>query len=67
MHRTIGVANSVIVQSGCHGADTAAVEDALADPDGTARKAIALLPPDADDARIERLANLGFCGVRYNT
>jgi 2-pyrone-4,6-dicarboxylate lactonase len=66
MHRTIGVTNSVIVQSGCHGADTAAVEDALAAPDGTARKAIALLPPDADDARIERLAGRGFCGVRFN-
>lgn len=66
MHRTIGVANSVVVQSVCHGADTAAVEDALAAPDGTARKAIALLPPDADDKRIEQLARSGFCGVRYN-
>jgi 2-pyrone-4,6-dicarboxylate lactonase len=66
MHRTIGVANSVVVQSGCHGLDTSAVEDALAAPDGTARKAIALLPTDAADAQIRRLAGRHFCGVRYN-
>jgi 2-pyrone-4,6-dicarboxylate lactonase len=66
MHRVIGVANIVVVQSDCHGAYTAAVEDALAAQDGTARKAIALLPPDADEVAIERLASRGFRGVRYN-
>jgi 2-pyrone-4,6-dicarboxylate lactonase len=66
MHRTIGVTNSVIVQSGCHGRDTTAVEDALATPGGTGRKAIALLAPDAKKEQIAALAARGFRGVRYN-
>jgi 2-pyrone-4,6-dicarboxylate lactonase len=66
MHGIIGVANSVIVQSTCHGTGTAALEDALGAADGTARRAVAVLPPDADDSWIKGLASRGFCGVRYN-
>src|SRR5882724_1321946 len=51
LHAMLGIRHCVIVQSTCHGFDN---------------RGVALLPPTVDDAELERLDALGFCGVRFN-
>jgi len=65
LHAMLGIERCVIVQSTCHGFDNAVVADAIAAKNG-AYCSIALLPPEVDDAELERLDALGFCGVRFN-
>jgi 2-pyrone-4,6-dicarboxylate lactonase len=65
LHNHLGIGRSVIVQSARHGFDNAAVEDAILDGNGR-YLGVALLPVDVDQAELERLADLGFRGVRFN-
>lgn len=61
----LGLQRCVVVQSSCHGLDNRATQDAVAARPQSYR-AIALLPPDAPDAELDRLDAAGFRGVRFN-
>ena len=65
LHRRLGIARCVIVQSAVHGIDNSAVEDALA-AGGERYLGVALVPIDVADAELARLAAAGFRGVRFN-
>ena len=65
MHAILGIERCVIVQSGAHGFDNRAVEDALRAKNG-AYLGVALAPVTVDDAELRRLASLGFRGIRFN-
>lgn len=65
LHRRLGLARCVIVQSAVHGFDNRAVEDAIA-AGGGRYLGVALVPVDVGDAELARLAACGFRGVRFN-
>src|SRR5258707_11322439 len=65
LHAMLGIRHCVIVQSTCHGFDNRVVADAIAAKKGD-YCGVALLPPTVDDAELERLDALGFCGVPFN-
>jgi len=65
LQRHLGLSRTVIVQTVNHGFDHAAAIAAMA-TDPEACRAIALLPTDAPDSEIKRLAGLGFKGVRFH-
>ncbi|MGE0063137.1 MAG: amidohydrolase [Xanthobacteraceae bacterium] len=65
LHRTLGIARGVFVQSACHGSDHAVVLDLLAAGQGRYR-AVGLLTPDTPDADIARYDAAGMCGVRFH-
>jgi 2-pyrone-4,6-dicarboxylate lactonase len=65
LHGMLGIERCVIVQSTCHGFDNAVVADAIAAKNGE-YCGVALLSASVDDAELDRLAALGFCGVRFN-
>ncbi|MCR4265168.1 amidohydrolase [Nitratireductor sp. ZSWI3] len=65
LHDAMGIQRCVIVQSGCHGYDNSVVADAIAARPGR-YLGIALLPPDVEDAELDRLTEQGFRGVRFN-
>jgi 2-pyrone-4,6-dicarboxylate lactonase len=65
LHELLGIERCVIVQSGCHGFDNRATEDAIAARNGSYR-GIALLPTSVPDGEIRRLDAAGFRGVRFN-
>ncbi|MBO9651794.1 MAG: amidohydrolase family protein [Variovorax sp.] len=65
LHRKLGIQRCVIVQSLCHGLDNRVVEDAIAAGGGN-YLGVALLPLDVSDEELERLAGVGFRGVRFN-
>lgn len=60
-----GTDRAVIVQSKRYGTDHACLLDALARLGGDGR-GIAVLPPDVDDATLERLNAAGVRGVRFS-
>jgi 2-pyrone-4,6-dicarboxylate lactonase len=64
LHRKLGISRGVFVQSGAHGFDNRAVEDALAA--NPAYLGVALAPTDVSDAELRRLDVLGFRAVRFN-
>lgn len=65
LHRHLGVARCVIVQSLVHGFDNAVVEDAI-QAGGGRYLGVALVPQDVPDAELQRLRAAGFRGVRFN-
>jgi 2-pyrone-4,6-dicarboxylate lactonase len=65
LHKLLGIAHGVFVQSAVHGMDNRVVEDALAAKGGD-YVGVALLPPSVDTAELRRLDKLGFRAVRYN-
>jgi 2-pyrone-4,6-dicarboxylate lactonase len=65
LHRMLGIARCVVVQSSCHGYDNAVTADALAARHG-AYRGVALLPTTASDEELRQLDAQGFCGVRFN-
>ena len=65
LHRQLGIARCVIVQSIVHGTDNRVVEDAIAAGEGR-YLGVALVAPDVPDAELQRLAQAGFRGVRFN-
>ncbi|NMM78722.1 amidohydrolase [Acidovorax sp. SRB_24] len=65
LHRQMGIARCVIVQSAVHGFDNRVVEDAIA-AGGGHYLGVALVPAAVSDAELLRLAEAGFRGVRFN-
>ncbi len=65
LHRHLGVARCVIVQSLVHGFDNAVIEDAI-QAGGGRYLGVALVPQDVPDAELQRLKAAGFRGVRFN-
>ena len=62
-HRTCGITHGVLVQAACYGADHAALFDALAAGNGSYR-AIALIDPDIDEAKLADMHARGVRGIR---
>jgi 2-pyrone-4,6-dicarboxylate lactonase len=65
LHRQLGIARCVIVQSLIHGFDNAAVEDAIA-AGGGRYLGVALVPHDVPGTELRRLKGAGFRGVRFH-
>lgn len=65
LHRRMGIERCVIVQSITHGTDNRAVEDAIVAGQGR-YLGVALVEPDVPDVELQRLAQAGFRGVRFN-
>lgn len=65
MHRTLGIERCVMVQSILHGYDNRVLEDAIA-VSGGRYLGVALVPLDVSDAELQRLAQVGFRGVRFH-
>ncbi|SMX42394.1 amidohydrolase family protein [Actibacterium lipolyticum] len=61
----LGLLRNVIVQATCHGADNAALVDALDAADGLAR-GVAVVNADVTDAELRALDAAGVRGVRFN-
>jgi len=61
----LGIGRNVIVQATCHGADNAAMLDAVQSADGRAR-GIATVRTDVTDTELRRLDAAGVRGVRFN-
>jgi len=61
----LGFDKNVIVQATCHGADNAAMLDALDSSHGRSR-GVATLSPDASTGEIEEMDERGVRGVRFN-
>jgi 2-pyrone-4,6-dicarboxylate lactonase len=61
----LGLERNVIVQATCHGADNAALVDALLASNGRAR-GVATVREGITDAELERLDRAGVRGVRFN-
>lgn len=64
LHRQLGIQRCVVVQSLVHGSDHRAVEDIIA-ASGGRYLGVAILPLDVPDAELQRLADVGFRGVRF--
>lgn len=65
LHRQLGIARCVIVQSAVHGFDNRVVEDAIRAGQGR-YLGVALVPANVADSELRRLAAAGFRGVRFN-
>ncbi len=65
LHKRLGIARCVIVQSITHGTDNAVVEDAIAAGGGN-YLGVALTDVDVSDQELKRLANCGFRAVRFH-
>lgn len=65
LHRSLGIARCVVVQSLVHGLDNRVVEDTIA-AGGGRYLGVALVRPDVDDAELARLAAAGMRGVRFH-
>lgn len=61
----LGFSRNVIVQATCHGADNAALVDALQDSKGLAR-GVATVTRDVSDTELQALHTAGVRGVRFN-
>ena len=64
-HKQMGIERCVIVQSMVHALDNRVVEDAIKAGAGN-YLGVALLSAHVSDAELERLAGIGFRGVRFN-
>lgn len=65
LHKKLGIARCVIVQSVIHGYDNAVVEDAI-DAGAGRYLGVALTGVDVTDKELERLAARGFRAVRFH-
>ncbi|EYC49666.1 amidohydrolase [Hylemonella gracilis str. Niagara R] len=65
LHRRLGIARCVVVQSVVHGLDNRVVEAAIAAGEGR-YLGVALVEAQVCDAELRRLAQVGFRGVRFN-
>lgn len=61
----LGISRNVIVQATCHGADNAAMVDAVEAAEGRAR-GIATVRPEVTDSELRHLDAAGVRGVRFN-
>ncbi len=65
LHQHMGIDRCVIVQSAVHGLDNSAVEDAISAGQGR-YLGVALVSVHVADRELQRLAEAGFRGVRFN-
>ena len=65
LHERLGLERAVLVQPGCHDTDHRALLDALAGL-GERGRGVAVLPPDAADAELERLHAGGVRAARVD-
>lgn len=65
LHKQLGIARCLIVQSVVHGLDNAVVEDAIQAGQGR-YLGVALVSPKVSDEELQRLAQVGFRGVRFH-
>lgn len=65
LHRQLGIARCVVVQSLVHGYDNRVVEDAIA-AGGGRYLGVALVPLSVSDAELARLAAAGMRGLRFH-
>ncbi len=65
LRERLGLSRSVIVQASCHGTDNAAMLEAIARSNGTAR-GVAVVDPAISDAELDRLHAGGIRAVRFN-
>jgi 2-pyrone-4,6-dicarboxylate lactonase len=65
LHKAFGIERCVIVQSVVHGNDNRVVGDAI-EAGGGNYLGVALIPVDAPDQELKRLAHRGFRAVRFN-
>jgi 2-pyrone-4,6-dicarboxylate lactonase len=65
MHKRLGIARCVIVQSIVHGNDNAVVEDAI-DAGGGNYLGVALVDVDVSNEELKRLASRGFRALRFH-
>lgn len=61
---TLGLTRAVVVQPSVYGFDNSATLDAMAVLGEDAR-GVAVVPPDIDDAELDRLTRLGIRGIRF--
>jgi 2-pyrone-4,6-dicarboxylate lactonase len=67
MHRKLGFARAVFVQSSIYTTDHSLLIDTLEGmPDRRNYRAIAVLDQNTSDKELERLNAIGFCGARFN-
>ena len=62
---TLGLQRVVVVQSNFYGSDNRGMLEALA-TFGSEARGVAVVRPDVDDAELQRLTDLGVCGVRFH-
>jgi len=65
LHAHLGVSRAVIVQASCHGADNAAMLDAIAS-DPARHRGVAIVDESFTDGALEALHAGGVRGVRFN-
>lgn len=65
LHKKLGIERCVIVNTLLHGYDNSVVEDAIQAANGH-YLGVALTPVDISDAELQRLANVGFRGLRFH-
>jgi predicted TIM-barrel fold metal-dependent hydrolase len=65
LHAHLGLSRTVIVQASCHGADNAAMLDAIAAAPQTTR-GVAIVDDTFDERALERLDEGGVRGARFN-
>lgn len=61
----MGFSRNIIVQASCHGTDNAAMLDAIAKSNGTAR-GVAVVDPAISEGELETLHEGGIRGIRFN-
>ena len=61
----LGLERAVVVQPSVYGFDNRATLDAMAALGPDAARGVAVVPPDVDDAELERLTALGVRGIRF--
>ena len=61
----LGFSRNVIVQASCHGTDTAATLNAIAQSEGRAR-GVAVVDPAVSEGELEALHHGGIRGIRFN-
>ena len=65
LHRQLGIYRCLSVQSVVHGFDNTVVDDAILAGQGR-YLGVALVRPEVSDQELQRLANIGFRGVRFH-
>ena len=65
LQATLGLERAVLVNASCHGSDNTVILDAIAQSNGKYR-GVANVDSDITDAELERLAEGGIRGIRFN-
>jgi 2-pyrone-4,6-dicarboxylate lactonase len=65
LQRTLGLERAVLVNASCHGTDNTVILDAIAQSEGKYR-GVANVGDDVTDGELERLADGGIRGIRFN-